>query len=65
MTIHASAIQMGAGQPDISPFLFPKLPMIFSRLDFMVSMMLIVISIALFILQFVKTKMATSLITLN
>ncbi len=55
MTIHAIALQMGAGQPDISPFI-SQVANDFQQTGFHGSMMLIVISIVLFILQFVKRK---------
>lgn len=55
MTIHAIALQMGAGQPDISPFI-SQVANDFQQTGFHGSMMLIVISIVLFILQFAKRK---------
>ena len=55
MTIDAIALQMGAGQPDISPFI-SQVANDFQQTGFHGSMMMIVISIVLFILHFVNRK---------
>ena len=55
MAIHALALQIGEGQPDLSPFI-SQVANDFQQTGFHISMIIIVVSIVLFILQFVKRK---------
>ncbi|MBB1095153.1 hypothetical protein H5R92_02815 [Limosilactobacillus sp. BG-MG3-A] len=55
MAIHALALQIGEGQPDLGPFI-SQVANDFQQTGFHISMIIIVVSIVLFILQFVKRK---------